>query len=182
MAAPFLLAETPRGGPFGHRFIIPPETNLRSTDVEAYFQRAALGQGNDFIAVNHEVSQHLPNGAVREGAETLLLAGVACKGLSDGQVKHLRQTLHKRLDDLEKLVTNNIDWGEAGQQTLIIRAELADWLRKDIGDTLARPATPGEGSTSQTSPCSAKDERSAILIGSLLGLAVGAISLFIWFF
>ena len=182
MGAPFLLAETPRGGPFGHRFIIPPDTALLSTDVEAYFQRAGQGQGNNFIAVNHQVEQHLPNGAVREGAETLLLAGVEIKGLNDEQMNQIRQALNRLLPDLEKLVSKSINWEEAGQQTLIIRDELADWLRKDIGDTLARSAPPVKGRTSQTSPRDPKDERSAILIGRLLGFVVGAITLFIWFF
>jgi hypothetical protein len=179
MGAPFLLAETPRAGPFGHRFIIPPGTPLLSTDVEEYFQRASLGEGKNFIAVNRQVSQHLPNGAVREGAETLLLAGVEIKAMSDKQVKRIRQALNKRLPDLEELVTNLINWEEAGQQTLIIRDELVDWLQKDIAKTLAPSAPPAKGTTSQTSP---GDDRSAILIGRLLGLAVGAITLFIWFF
>ena len=179
MGAPFLLAETPRGGPFGHRFIIPPDTPLLSTDVEEYFQRAALGEGNNFIAVNHQVSQHLPNGAVREGAETLLLAGVEKTAMSVKQVKSIRQTQKTRLPGLEELVTNRINWEEAGQQTLITRDELAEWLQKDIADTLTRSAPPAKGTSSQTSP---GDNRSAILIGRLLGLAVGAIILFIWFF
>jgi hypothetical protein len=98
-------------------------------------------------------------------------------------VNQIRQTLNKLLPDLEKLVSKSINWDEAGQQTLIIRDELADWLRKDIGDTLAWLAPPVKGgSSSQTSPRDQKDERSAILIGSLLGLVVGAITLFIWFF
>ena len=179
MGAPFLLAETPRGGPFGHRFIIPPDPALLATEVEAYFRRAALGQGNNFIAVNQQVTQHLPNGAVREGAETLLLAGVEIKDLSDEQLQHLRQILNKLLPDLEKLVTKSITWEEAGPQTLIIRDELADWLRQDIAATLTRST---KDSTSQTSPRPKKDERTAILIGRLLGLAVGLITLFIWFF
>ncbi len=181
MSALFLLAETPRGGPFGHRFIIPPDTPLQSTDVEAYFQRAPQGQGNNFIAVNHQVQQHLPNGAVREGPETLLLAGVAVNGLSDEQVKQIKQTLNKLLPDLEKLVSKSINWQEAGQQTLIIRHELADWLRKDIGVSLVRPAPPLKDRASQTGSRELKAERTAILIGSLLGLAVGAAILFIWF-
>ncbi|MCK4838836.1 MAG: hypothetical protein KAS94_08525 [Desulfobulbaceae bacterium] len=182
MGAPYLLAETPRGGPFGHRFIIPPDPTLLSTDVEAYFQRAALGQGNNFISVNHQVQQHLPNGAVREGAETLLLAGVEINDLSDEQVTQLKQTLNKLLPDLAKLVSKRINWEEAGQQTLIIRDELGDWLRKDIGAALALPAPPVKGRASQTWPRDPKDERAARLIGRLLGLAVGAIILFIWFF
>lgn len=182
MGAPFLLAETPRGGPFGHRFIIPPGTTLQSTDVEAYFQRASQGQGNNFIAVNQQVQQHLPNGAVRQGPETLLLAGVDINGLGDGQVQQLRQTLNRLLPDLDKLVSKGINWEEAGPQTLIIRDELADWLRGDLGATLVPAAPPGKGRASQARPRTAKDERTAILIGRLLGLAVGAALLFIWFF
>lgn len=181
MGAPFLLAETPRGGPFGHRFIIPPGTALQSTDVEAYFQRATQGQGNNFIAVTHQVQQHLPNGAAREGAETLLLAGVEINDLSNEQVDQTRQALNKLLPDLEKLVSKSINWEEAGRQTLIIRDELADWLRNDIGATLARPVSPVKGRTSQTRPRDPKNERAAGLIGIILGLAVGAIILFIWF-
>lgn len=182
MASLLLLAETPRGGPFGHRFIIPPGTHLRPSDVEAYFQRAALGQGSDFIAVNHQVVQHLPNGAVRQGAETLLLAGLEVKALSNAQAKQIRQGLNKLLPDLEKLVTEMINWEATGPQTLIVRAELADWLPPDITGTLARPVGPIKGSTSPDSRQSSKSERSAIILGALLALAVGVIILFLWFF
>lgn len=182
MATPFLLAETPRGGPFGHRFIIPPETHLRPTDVEAYFQRAALGQGTNFIAVNHQVVQHLPNGSVRQGAETLLLAGLEVKALSNAQAKHISQLLNKLLPDLEELVAKRINWEATGPQTLIIRDELTDWIRQDITGTLARSAGPIKVSSSQTSSRSSKDERAALLIGGFLALVVGAITLFFCFF
>jgi hypothetical protein len=182
MATPFLLAETPRGGPFGHRFIIPPAPDLRSTEVEAYFQRAALGPGSNFIAVNRQVMQHLPTGAAREGAETLLMAGLEVKKLSKAQTKQIRQLLTRRLPDLEQLVTEKINWEEAGPQTLVIRAELADWLRQDLAGKLARLASTPMDPTSPISPWAPKDERSAILIGSLLALAVGALTLFLWFF
>jgi hypothetical protein len=177
-----LLAETPRAGPFGHRFIIPPETDLLTTDVEAYFQRAALGEGNNFIAVSQQVAQHLPNGAVREGPETLLLAGKEIKDLGADQARNIKQTLNRLLVDLEKLVTKRINWEEAGKQNPIIRVELADWLCKDIAATLTRPAPPVKGTTPQTNRGSSQDNRSAMLIGGLLGLAVGAITLFVWFF
>lgn len=182
MATLILLAETPRGGPFGHRFIIPPGTHLQPSDVEAYFQRAALGEGSDFIAVNHQVVQYLPNGAVRQGAETLLLAGLEVKALKNVQAKQIRQCLSKLLPDLEKLVTEMINWEATGPQTLIVRAELADWLHQGIPVTLARPVSPIKGRTSQASRRSSKNERSAILLGVLLALAVGIITLFLWFF
>ena len=182
MASPFLLAETPRSGPFGHRFIIPPDIALLSTEVETYFHKASHGPGSDFLAVTHQVKQHLPNGAVREGSETLLLAGVETKGMNDKQVNHVKQALCKLLPELDKLVTNNIDWEEAGQQTLIVRDELADWLRKDFTEPPAWPMPTGKGSTSITRPRFPKAVRSAMLIGRILGLVVGAITLFIWFF
>jgi len=183
MGTPFLIAETPRGGPFGHRFIIPPDTDLRSTEVEGYFQRAALGPGSNFIAVNRQVVQHLPNGAVREGAETLLLAGLESKDLSEWQVKQIGRLLDRLLPELEQLVTKSINWEADGQQTLVIRAELADWLRRDLAGTFtARPATADRTLTEQGGSRSPGAERSALLIGSLLALAVGALTLFVWFF
>lgn len=183
MHATFLLAETPRGGPFGHRFIIPPDIALLSTEVETYFHRASHGQGSDFIAVTHQVRQHLPNGAVREGSETLLLTGTEIKGINDEQVKRIKQTLGNLLPDLEILVTKKINWEEAGQQTLIIRDELADWLDKDLADTLVRTMPPlRKGNSSQIHSSYPKDERTAMLIGKLLGLVVGAITLLVWFF
>ena len=182
MSALFLIDETPRGGPFGHRFIIPPDTTLLSTEVEAYFQRAALGQGNTFIAVDHQVKQHLANGAVRMGAETLLLTGVKLDNMTDKQVNRIRKALNNLLPGLEELVTKEIDWEEAGQQTLVVRAELADWLRKDIATTLARSIPHTKDRASQTRRLFPKSKRSARLIGSLLALAVGTITLFVWFF
>jgi len=182
MATPFLLVETPRGGPFGHRFIVPPETNLKSSEIEAYFHRSALGGGPDFIAVKHQVVQHLPNGATREGAETLLLAGLDSKNISGDQEKQLRQRLVELLPELEKLISKDINWTESGQPTLIIRKELDDWLRRYLAAPLGRQVQTRNNSSSLISLISPKDERSALLIGTITALAVGAISLFIWFF
>jgi len=179
MATPFLLAETPRGGSFGHRFIMPPGTNLQSTDVEAFFQRAAQGGGSNFIAVNHQVEQHLPNGAVRRGAETLLLAGVKTSKMKKDQMQHIREALIKNLANLEDLVTREIEWEESGQQTVIIRKELSDWLRRDINDILGKPALP---IPAPKSPPVSRQNQIGKLIGMLLGLAAGATILFIWFF
>lgn len=181
MGAPFLLAETPRGGPFGHRFLVPPGAKLKPTEVVAYFHRAALGPGRDFIAVSRQVGQHLPTGAVREGAETLLLAGLEVKALEQGQVQQLRQLLERLLPELAQLVTAGIDWQKAGPQTLIVRDELAAWLGPEFAAVLA-PAAPGRGRRSPGGPRPPQDGRAALFSGALLGLAVGALLLYLWFF
>jgi len=182
MGTPFLIAETPRGGRFGHCFIVPPETGLTSSEVAAYFRSAALGREANLIAVNHQVRQHLPNGAVRQGPETLLLAGLNSKDLTDAEENRLRQHLDRLMPQLEKLVTGGIDWEEVGSRTLIIRPELGDWLQQGLHALQARPAPAGRKRTAPALSRSKLEERTARLIGTLLALAVGALTLFFWFF
>ena len=173
MKKAFMLAETPRGGPYGHRFIIPPDSNLKSSEVEDYFQRASQGSSKDFIAVKREVEQRLPNGAIREGTETLLLTGINVPKLAQHQLFEIQQILAKRLSDLEQLVTRHINWEEVGNNTIIIRNELTEWWKLDAATSVSPQKTKDRAD---------KDIQTGSLIGILLGLMTGAISLFIWFF
>ena len=172
MKKAFMLAETPRGGPYGHRFIIPPDSNLKSSEVEDYFQRASQGGSKDFIAVKREVGQRLPNGAIREGTETLLLTGIYVPKLAQHQLFEIQQVLAKRLSDLEQLVTRHINWEEVGNNTIIIRNELTEWWNLDTATSVSPKKTKKQTNKDITGS----------LIGILLGLMAGAISLFIWFY
>lgn len=168
------LAETPRGGPHGHRFIVPSDTKISSSEIEDYFQRASQGESDDFLAVKRVVEQRLPNGAIREGAETILIAGVKVSKLSPNQQHGLNGILTKRLSDLDALITHEIDWDVAGNNTIIIRKELAEWWEADSQTFIA-----GEVKTKNKSPKTAGIAGSAI--GVLLGLAAGCLALYIWF-
>lgn len=181
MPGPFLLAETPRGGSFGHRFIIPPGLDLQSTDVEVYFQRAALGPGPNFIAVSQQVLQALPNGAVRQGAETLLLAGLGINNPADDRVEYLGRALEKMLPDLDRLVAGGINWEEVGSQTMVVRQELGDWLGKVVGDPQTWSGSTGNVGGPPAGRRHPKLEIFALLAGVLLALLVGGIILFCWF-
>ena len=171
----FMLAETPRGGSYGHRFLVPPDSSLKSSDVEDYFQRASQGGSNDFIAVKKQVEQRLPNGAIREGTETLLLTNVNVPKLVQQQINEIHQVLARRLPDLEQLVTTQINWEEAGNKTIIIRNELADWWGQDLSTSIT-PSKPKKYAEES------KAIRTGSIIGTLLGVAAGLLSLFIWFY
>jgi hypothetical protein len=175
MKKTLMLAETPRGGPYGHRFLVPPDSNLKSSDVEDYFQRASQGGNTDFIAAKRQVEQRLPNGAIREGTETLLLTGINVTKLAQQQSHEIHQVLARRLADLEQLVTTHINWEETGNKTIIIRKELADWWSQDLITSM----TP---SKAEQQVKDHKDIQTGSIVGILVGLATGIISLFIWFY
>lgn len=170
-----MLAETPRGGPHGHRFLVPPDSTLKSSDVEDYFQQASQGGNKNFISVKRQVEQRLPNGAIREGTETLLLAEVNVPKLAQQQINEIHQVLARRLADLEQLVTNRINWEDAGNKTIIIRKELADWWNQDLSASITPSKTEKQTENS-------KDIHTGSIVGILIGLATGLISLFIWFY
>jgi hypothetical protein len=132
MNALFFVAETPRAGESGHRFILPPGCSEGSS-LAAEFCRNAVkyGAGKNFVGVKQPVVRHLPNGAVRRGVETLVLVGVDYPRLDNDQKQHLKTVLTRRLADLETLVTQRIDWKREGQSLVVTRQEFGNWLRED---------------------------------------------------
>lgn len=163
---PLLLAETPRAGAYGHRFILPSGSKIKSTQVENYLRNATrINQGEDYLAASRTVEQRLPNGAVRSGAETIMLANFSAGNLSEQRKNHLLELLQKRLSSLSELI-ESIDWDKEGKNTFVYRAELADWLNdEEIGKlptALILEITPLH----------------AIAAGVLLGLLTGVFLLF----
>ncbi|MBU0484325.1 MAG: hypothetical protein KKB30_07410 [Proteobacteria bacterium] len=170
MKKPFLIAETPRAGNRGHRFIVPTGLEISSSDLELFFQKATRqNRGRNFLSVNRQVKQLLTSGSVRTGTETLMLAGIETAALNPQEIDNLDKTLQKRLIDLEQLVTTEINWEKDGQNTMVIRKELTDWSRENGMDKL-----------SAFIPISWVKSNKYFVRGSMLGILTGAIILYLY--
>lgn len=131
MNLPFFIAETPRGGDFGHCFIVPPGPGVTEVRVDEFCHVATQhATGANFVAIRRQVEQHLPTGTVRLGVEILLLAGVDYPQLTAAQQQRLAAILRQRLVDLEQLIAH-IAWAHERQGLRVIREELAAWVEAD---------------------------------------------------
>lgn len=146
MSDPTLLAETPRAGTLGHRFLVPIDLEASETEAAAFVQIVGDGisVGKNFIAIASRVTQQNGSGTVRTGRELVVLAGVDVLQLSGGQFAQLVLFLQDALSKLERLVTNGIDWTRASTLEVILRRqELQQWLGQLR--TLSWPTTEWRG-------------------------------------
>jgi hypothetical protein len=140
MAAPYLLALTPRAGVKNHRYLVSPGAGL---DEEAAVSALAgafrdagdrdEAWGRRYLAVRRRAAQ-VEGGRV--GDEVLLLGGIDAARLRPEGRARLLGWLRGRLDELGPLV-GRIDW-EARRDLVTERAELAEWLDSAEGLPAAR--------------------------------------------
>jgi len=134
-----LLAETPRAGRLGHRFLAPDNAlDLSESDITAVFQAveksgfvsdSGISEAIDRqrIAVRRTVAQKLDH-SNRDGHETLVLDGIDTEQLSKEAVRSIVDKLRIRLGDLESLVQST-DWARIRSGSLVVpRKELTEWL------------------------------------------------------
>ena len=132
---PFFIAETPRAGNLGHRYLVPAGCEAPSSIVERYVDTATKMlhgqdgpiQGRDFLAVGREVMQPSPAGAVRRAREILVLAGVDTQRLSPTEKKQAVSLLQHNFESLARLITQGIDWNKESQNMIVCRDELRKW-------------------------------------------------------
>ncbi len=164
---PVLLAETPRAGIHGHRFIIPTDLKMSAAQVESFIRRAAeKSEGKDYLAADHLVKQQLANGAIRTGNETIILANIKVGALSNERKDKICNLLKRRLADFDELIAK-IDWQAGGRQTSVSRPELNDWL--DTEELQNLPVA----NLIEITPLH------AVIAGILLGLMAGTFILFL---
>ena len=167
----FFIAETPRAGQFGHRFIIPAGMSLDDGIIESVFNHESRNPtGPDYISSSRQVKQELPNGAIRTGNEKLILAGVDSRSLSAEQQRQLHEFLESKLDELGVLVTEKIDWDIKGKRTIVPQDALNRWKTE-----LPFPIT----AVALKSGNSGQASRKTLIIGALLGGLTGAGLLFL---
>ncbi len=140
---PFLIAETPRAGSLGFRWLVPFDTDGLEETLQA-FVRWGKEQvpGRNFLAVSREVTQVAANEAVRQAPEVLVLVGVAVGKLEEGQEDRLRRALDELLvNDVEPLVTGDgINWNVEGRDVFVVCPELSEWMERSKFADL--PTTP----------------------------------------
>lgn len=132
---PFLLIETPRAGKLNYRHIASPNLWMNQQQVLAIIEAAReKKEGKNFLAVGHDniVKQFDGN---RAAPELLILAGINTKSLSGQEKQALRDSLKSLLGQVDKLVTQEVDWNTEGENDLVKRKELTFWFEKYFKDT-----------------------------------------------
>lgn len=142
MNKPILFIETPRAGKHNHRFIAPNDYTGGDGALSQWadFARQQTG-GANYFGAKREAKQQSSG---RIGTEQLILAGVNAKRLSKAQIETIRTFLKERLPDVERLVTQTINWEQA-TKIIVPRPELNQWLQEleqRLG--MAIPAMPQE--------------------------------------
>ena len=127
MTWPYLIVDTPRAGELGHRFVVPPSV-LDEAEVARVAGRASReGRGEDFVSVTRNVVQRLGGGAVRNGPETLILAGIDVGRLDDRAIGRLKSSLESLWPRVDNLVEDFAQGSYPTRDTLAHAAELEDW-------------------------------------------------------
>ena len=125
---PFLLIQTPRAGKWNYRHITPPNLWINQQQVLAIIEAARKKkEGKNFLAVGHDnVVKQLDGN--RSAPELLILAGINTKSLSGEEKQVLRDSLQSLLGQVDKLVTQEVDWNTEGENDPVAKKELANWF------------------------------------------------------
>jgi len=127
---PYLIIETPRGGGVGHRFLTSRDNVEESEAAEVL---AAAGQhpaGKTYVSVSRQVKQQLPGGTVREGLETIVLAGIDVGHLAPNEIEQIQSKLFGRFALLDRLIEST-DWSHSSRSTVIFCEQLQKWVAED---------------------------------------------------
>lgn len=123
-----LIAETPRAGGDGHRYLIPTGSELTESMLGQFIRAASEKErGRNYLAATKEVRQVLDNGTVRTGTEILVLIGVDVDGLCEDKLSALSGFLNERLSRIDGLLSSR-SIGEARRSITIERDEFNEWL------------------------------------------------------
>lgn len=130
MNGPVLIVETPNGDKEKpYRFLSSSPVSSR----EAHFftaqgRQSETNSGNNYVAVSRKVTQRCTQ---RPGAvETIVLAGVQIRKLSEAHRRAIVNQLRGRFSQLDELVAS-IDWSKERGEVLQHSA-LDQWLREDF--------------------------------------------------
>lgn len=129
-----LIVETPRGGEAGHRFLTSRHDMGDSEVASVATEASQNAVGRSYISVSRQVTQRLPNGAVREGAERMILVGLDVDLLQPEQTEQVKSELTSFLLSLDTLIAS-MDWPSGNRSTVIACKELRNWV---AGEMFAR--------------------------------------------
>ncbi|MBI5764287.1 MAG: hypothetical protein HZA51_12265 [Planctomycetes bacterium] len=171
-----LIVETPRGGEAGHRFLISRNDTVESEVALAAAAASQNAVGRSYISVSRQVTQRLPNGAVREGAERMILGGVDVGALQPEQIEQVKSELTKLLPSLDSLI-ESMNWSSGNRSTVIVCEELRDWVASELfGDLPLSELTVASSSTKSGPPI--RSPTKWLLIATLALACVGMLWLF----
>ncbi len=129
----FLIAETPRAGNLGHRFLVSPQTPCQPAQIAAYCEQASKqATGKNYLAASQTVEQHMANGSIRQGKELLILHGLQTEKMTEQERANLARELKSLFPLLQELVRKEITWQKADQQLCLELQELGDWKREKL--------------------------------------------------
>ena len=126
-----LLVETPRGGDAGHRFLTSRHDRGDSEVASVATEASQNAVGRSYISVSRQVTQRLPNGAVREGVERMILVGLDVDQLQSEQIEQVKSELNKLLPALDTLIAS-MDWPSGNRSTVILCEELRNWVAGEV--------------------------------------------------
>jgi len=140
----FLFSETPRAGHWNYRFLVPESDPVDPETLERYASAARRHNvGRDYLAVRRDAVKQVKTG--RTAPELLVLAGVDVDALGERR-RRIEEWLRRRLEDLERLVVEEIDWEREGRTMVVGRPELDRWsaeLQPLIGLAARQPKPRG---------------------------------------
>lgn len=126
-----LIIETPRGGDFGHRLLSAPGfgNEWEIARIADAANRNLMGE--DYLAVSRPAQQILANGTIRNGTDTIVLAGIDIKAIGFKLQQQIRDHLDHLFPKLDELI-KEVHWSAESGSTMIFRKELNDWLNEDL--------------------------------------------------
>lgn len=161
---PYLIIETPRAGPWNHRFIISQPGALNEVQLGSYIAAArSQTSGADYLAVHRTVVQRQTG---RQGEEMLALVGLEVGALGAGQQTALHDMLTQLLaTEVEQLIASTIAWEAEGRQNPVVRPELLAWEnRLGVAQLCATKLRPGQ------SPKPSQLGRKPLAVGAAVAL------------
>lgn len=165
-----LIVETPRGSEAGHRFLTSRHDMGDSEVASVATEASQNAVGRSYISVSRQVTQRLTNGAVREGAERMILVGLDVDLLQPEQMEQLKSELTRLLPSLDTLIAS-MDWPSGNRSTVIACQELRNWVAGEMFAHLPLSEWTVVGCSQKSAP-PLRSMKNWVLIGTII-LACG---------
>lgn len=174
----FLIVETPRGIGVGHRFLTSSKDLKETEAAEVVAAASQQAVGDSYVTVSRHVKQQLPSGTVREGLETIVLAGIDAGQLGSEKIEQIQAELSARFALLDSLI-ESVDWSQGSQSTVIFSKQLQQWFAEEVFSGLP---TGKQLEVRSTRPAGMRSKSSKTwLVGSaLLAVAFSILAIVYW--
>lgn len=142
-----VFAVTPRAGRWNHRYLVPVSAHWSEGDLVQWSDQAGRRTGGErCLTVSRDVRQ---SSTGRTGTERVILCDPRLSALRDHPrtARAVREKLQACLEQMDTLVTEQIDWTETGERLVIQHPCLNQWQR-ELDDELAPLPSEPQGTRS----------------------------------